>query len=188
VTAPLRRAAFLDRDGVLNRAIVRDGKPYPPAGLAELEILPDAQQALPVLKAAGLLLIGVTNQPDVARGTQRQDVVEAINAALLAALPLDDMLVCYHDERDACACRKPAPGLLLQAGARHRIDVPSSFMIGDRWKDVEAGYRARCTTILIERGYSENRGDAHPPDRTVTSLSEAAAWILDHGGAGGGRP
>lgn len=181
----LRRAVFLDRDGVLNRAIVRNGTPYPPATLAELEILPDAPKALENLKAAGFLLIGVTNQPDVARGTQRREVVDAINAALLAALPLHEMLVCDHDDRDGCDCRKPLPGLLLQAAARYGIDLSSSFMIGDRWKDVETGRRVACATVLIDYGYAEMRPDS-APDCRAYSLSEAARWILSQSHAGRG--
>ena len=118
MTAAARQAVFLDRDGALNRALVRHGKLYPPASLAELQIVPDAPQALVALQAAGFLLIGVTNQPDVARETQRREVVEAINAALLAILPLAEILVCYHDDGDRCSCRKPQPGLLLQAATR----------------------------------------------------------------------
>jgi D-glycero-D-manno-heptose 1,7-bisphosphate phosphatase len=174
-----RSATFLDRDGVLNRAIVKAGRPHPPAGLAELEIVPDAPAALERLKAAGLLLVGVTNQPDVARGTQRREVVEAINRALLDALPLDDILVCYHDDGDGCDCRKPNPGLLLQAAGSRGIDLHSSFMVGDRWKDVEAGRRAGCASILIDCGYAEGRPDGCSPDRMVRSLSEAAGFILN---------
>jgi D-glycero-D-manno-heptose 1,7-bisphosphate phosphatase len=188
VSGAVRRAAFLDRDGVLNRAIVKNGRPYSPATLAELEILADAPSALGTLKAAGLLLIVVTNQPDVARGTQRREVVDSINAALRAALPLDDLLVCYHDDPDECECRKPRPGLLIQAAARHGIDLASSFMIGDRWRDVAAGRGAGCTAILIDYGYAESGPDGCSPDRTVGSLSEAAAWILTQTGAGGGTP
>jgi transaldolase len=132
-------AVFLDRDGVLNRMVVRQARLSPPASLAELEIPPDAPAALGALRTAGFLLVCVTNQPDVARGTQTRDVVEAINAALLAALPLRDIRVCYHDDPELCPCRKPRPGLLLDAAAEHRIDLRASFMIGDRWKDVEAG-------------------------------------------------
>ena len=179
MTSSPRRAAFLDRDGVLNRAIVRNGKPYPPAAPAELEILADAPSALQALRAAGLLLIGVTNQPDVARGTQSREVVDAMNAALLAALPLDDMLVCYHDDRDDCDCRKPRPGLLLRAAARYGIDLRSSFMIGDRWKDVEAARAAGCAAVLIDYGYAESGPTGCAPDRTVGSLAEGAAWILE---------
>jgi D-glycero-D-manno-heptose 1,7-bisphosphate phosphatase len=177
VTNVPRRAVFLDRDGVLNRAIVREGKPYPPRSLAELQILPDAQNTLTALKAAGFLLIGVTNQPDVARGTQRREVVEAINAALLATLPLADILVCYHDDPDHCDCRKPLPGLLLQAASRYGVTLSASVMIGDRWRDVEAGRRAGCRTVLLDSDYAERKAE-NPPDCTVRSLSEAAAWIL----------
>ncbi len=182
------RAVFLDRDGVLNRAIVREGKPYPPRSLAESQILPDARDTLTALKAAGFLLIGVTNQPDVARGTQRREVVEAINAALLAALPLADILVCYHDDRDNCDCRKPLPGLLLQAASKYGVTLSASIMIGDRWRDVEAGRRAGCRTVLLDYGYEERKAES-PPDCTVRLLSEAAAWILQQskGVKGGGE-
>jgi D-glycero-D-manno-heptose 1,7-bisphosphate phosphatase len=178
----LRRAVFLDRDGVLNRAIVKDGRPYSPQSPAEVEIPDDAPAALQALRAAGLLLVCVTNQPDVARGLQRREVVETINAAVHTALPLDDLLVCYHDDADACDCRKPQPGLLLEAAGRHGIDLDASFMIGDRWKDVEAGRRAGCTTLLIDHGYSEPLPPGRPPDWTARSLAEAAAWILNHRG------
>lgn len=171
------RAVFLDRDGVLNRVVVKNGRPYPPASPADLEILPDAPGALDALKAAGFLLIGITNQPDVARGTQRREVVEAINAALMKTLPLEAILVCAHDDADGCGCRKPLPGLLHQAAAAYAIELPESVMVGDRWKDVETGRRAGCETVLIEYGYAEPwPGSA--PDCTVRSLAEAAAWIL----------
>lgn len=181
---PLRRAVFLDRDGVLNRAFVRNGTPHPPATLAELEIVPDAPKAIGDLKAAGFLLIGVTNQPDVARGTQRREVVDAINGRLLAALPLHEILVCDHDDHDGCGCRKPQPGLLIQAAGRYGIDLASSFIIGDRWKDIETGRRAGCTTVLIDYGYGEMRPEI-TADFTVHSLTEAVAWILQRSNVAG---
>jgi D-glycero-D-manno-heptose 1,7-bisphosphate phosphatase len=177
MTDAVRKAVFLDRDGVLNRPIIRDGKPYPPANLSELEILPDAAGALAELKVWGFLLVLITNQPDVARGTQQRSVVEAIHAALEQVFPLDDIYVCYHDDRDMCSCRKPLPGLLLQAASKYSIDLHSSYMIGDRWRDVEAGWNAGCRTILIDHGYHE-RPPSHAPDARVTSLKEAADWII----------
>jgi D-glycero-D-manno-heptose 1,7-bisphosphate phosphatase len=173
----MNRAVFLDRDGVLTRALVRGGQAYAPLTPAEAEIAPEAAAALGRLKAAGFLLVVVTNQPDVARGIARRENVEAIHAALLAALPLDAIFVCYHDDRDACACRKPRPGLLLQAAAQHSIDLEQSFMIGDRWRDVDAGAAAGCRTILLDCGYRE-RPPHHPPHVRVGSLREAADWIL----------
>jgi D-glycero-D-manno-heptose 1,7-bisphosphate phosphatase len=174
----LQRAVFLDRDGVLNRAFVCNGSPYPPASLAELQILPATRDSLAALKAAGFLLVGITNQPDVARKTQRREVVEAINAALLASLPLSEISVCYHDDRDRCYCRKPQPGLLLEAASRYGITLSASFMIGDRWRDVEAGRRAGCRTIWLNYGYEETGAESQP-DCTVRSLHEAVGWILN---------
>jgi D-glycero-D-manno-heptose 1,7-bisphosphate phosphatase len=172
-----RPAVFLDRDGVVNRAIVRAGRPHPPQSLAQLEIPDDVPDALAALARAGFLLIGVTNQPDVARGEQRREVVEAINAALLARLPLAEMFVCYHDDRDGCECRKPRPGLLFQAAERYRISLAGSVMVGDRWKDVEAGRRAGCTTVLLGSGWGEP-SYGFPADHATGSLREAAEWIV----------
>jgi D-glycero-D-manno-heptose 1,7-bisphosphate phosphatase len=175
------KAVFLDRDGVINRTIIREGRPYPPGSREQLEILPDVPAALAALKNAGFALYVVTNQPDVARGTQSREAVEEIHAALAAALPIDGFAVCYHDDSDNCDCRKPKPGLLLQTATEHAISLPDSFMIGDRWRDVEAGQRAGCRTVLLDFGYSE-RGPAEPPSATLRTLSEAAAWILEHRG------
>jgi D-glycero-D-manno-heptose 1,7-bisphosphate phosphatase len=174
--AQMKRAVFLDRDGVLNRAIVRDGKPYPPSNVSELEILPGVEQALAGLRQAGFLLIVVTNQPDVARGTTTRETVEAINVALGAELPIDEFRTCYHDSEAGCDCRKPRPGALLAAAVDHDIDLYDSFMVGDRWRDVEAGQRAGCKTIFIDYGYQEKQPEA--VDYTVASLSEAAKIIL----------
>jgi D-glycero-D-manno-heptose 1,7-bisphosphate phosphatase len=177
IAQPLRRAVFLDRDGVLNRALVRNGKPYPPASLHELEVLGGTDDALSELAEEGFLLFVVTNQPDVARGTQQRSLVEAMHRALRKVLPLDGFYVCYHDDADACECRKPKPGLLLTAAGEHGISLPASYMIGDRWRDVEAGQRAGCRTVWIDCGYAE-RGPSTPADATVRSLPEAAACIL----------
>ena len=171
------RAVFLDRDGVINRVVVREGKPFPPATLQELEILPGVLEALHQLKQHGYKLLVVTNQPDVRRGTQSQATVEAMHQALSARLPLDDILVCYHTDQDKCDCRKPLPGMLLEAARKHNIDMATSFMVGDRWRDIEAGYNAGCRTILIDYGYSERPPD-HAPDFRARSLHEAADWIL----------
>ncbi len=173
----LRRAVFLDRDGVLNSVNVVDGLPVAPLTLAELRIAPGAVEALVRLRAAGFVLVGVTNQPFVARGIQPREVVEEINAALVSSLPLDDLLVCYHDDRDKCDCRKPAPGLLTRAAAQYAIDLPSSYMVGDRWRDIEAGRRAGCKTVFIDYGYRDT-WPCGPPDHTAHSLAEATAWIL----------
>jgi D-glycero-D-manno-heptose 1,7-bisphosphate phosphatase len=178
VTPGGQKAVFFDRDGVLNQAIVRDGKPYPPSTPDELCIEREAPAALDRLVRQGFLLIGVTNQPDVSRGTQTRRVVELINEAIIHALPLKEIRVCYHDDDDHCLCRKPEPGLLLESSRIYNIDLSSSFIVGDRWKDVEAGKRAGCRPIWINRGYRERQPD--PNDAVfVTSLKEAVDYILD---------
>jgi D-glycero-D-manno-heptose 1,7-bisphosphate phosphatase len=171
-----RRAVFLDRDGVINKAIVREGKPYPPADLADLEILPGVPEALARLKAAGFILVVVSNQPDVARGTVRRETVESINAALGERLPIDEFVMCYHDSADHCPCRKPKPGMLLDAAARHGIDLASSFMVGDRWRDVAAGHSAGCRTVFLDYRYAEQQ--PAQVDCRVVSLLDAVPYLL----------
>ena len=171
-----RRAIFLDRDGVLNHAVVKNGKPYPPATVEEVSIPDDALSALTFLKEAGYLLIGATNQPDVARGTTPKETIEAINAKLMGMLPLEDIRVCYHDDCDNCVCRKPLPGLMTQAALDYNVDLTQSIMIGDRWKDVEAGQRAGCKTIWLRYEYQEKEPD-QAPDLIASSLTEAVEWI-----------
>lgn len=176
-------AVFLDRDGVINRAIVKDGKPYPPARLDDLEVLPGVLEALTRLKAAGFALIVVTNQPDVARGRQTRDVVQAMHRRLGALLPIDEFRVCWHDDGDECDCRKPKPGLLTRSPAH---DLSRSVLIGDRWRDIEAARHAGCgAAILIDYGYDE--GLSLEPDVRLHSLHEAADWILSRGARPGMR-
>lgn len=177
-----RPAVFLDRDGVLNEAVVRNGRPHPPDNVAALRIPSDVPRLIQQLRDAGFLTIAVTNQPDVPRGKQTREAVEDINAALRAVVPLDDLLVCYHDDADNCECRKPGPGLLLEAAARHAIDLSRSFMIGDRWRDVEAGRRAGVRTVFIDYDYQENR-PMPPADTDVRSLAEGVTKILQQPGA-----
>ncbi len=148
-----RRAVFLDRDGVLNRPLVRHGRPHPPASVEEFELYPEAPAACRRLQALGFVLVVVTNQPDVARGELDAEVVDAVHRELRRQVPIDGLYVCLHDDADGCGCRKPAPGLLLAAAADLGIDLGRSVMVGDRWRDVEAGRRAGCRTVHIDRGY-----------------------------------
>ena len=172
-------AVFLDRDGVLNEAVVRDGKPVAPTSLADFRIYPEAAPALARLKAGGYLLIVVTNQPDVARGSQTREAVEQINQRLAEQLPLSAIFTCFHDNQDGCDCRKPRPGMLVEAAEIHQIDLSNSFMVGDRWSDVVAGQAAGCRTFLIDLPYSQRRRCT--PDFTVANLLEAAHQIVQLG-------
>ncbi len=178
MTAATHRAVFLDRDGVINRALVRDNKPYPPSSLAEFEILPGVADACRKLKEAGFLLVVATNQPDVGRGTISQTLVESLHAHMCRELPLDRVEVCYHPGKGAsnCDCRKPKPGMLLRAAKELGIDLAQSFMVGDRWRDIDCGHAAGCTTVLIDYAYDEPL--RQPPDHRAHSLAEAADTIL----------
>ena len=172
-----RAAVFLDRDGVLNQVLVRGGKPYSPTNLGEFQISLDASEALKRLRQRGFLLLVVTNQPAVQRGTQSRETLEEMHRLLQDMLPIDDFFVCLHDEGDDCLCRKPRPGLLLEAAEKYRVSLADSFMIGDRWRDVEAGHAAGCHTVWIDRGYRE-RGPSITPSARVNSLEDAVNYIL----------
>ena len=173
----LKRAVFLDRDGVINRALVREGKPYPPSSLQEFEILPGVTEACAKLKEAGFLLVVATNQPDVGRGTLQQTVVESLHSYMMSVLPLDRIEVCYHPGQGVseCDCRKPRPGMLLRAARELRVDLERSFMVGDRWRDIDCGGAAGCVTMLIDYGYDEPL--RRMPDYRVKDLQEAADLI-----------
>lgn len=171
------KAVFLDSDGVLNTAIIKEGKPHAPTTLAELEIPLEVKPSLDRLKSAGYLLICVTNKPDIERGLMTQAEVDEIYTKIRHDLSLDDVFICYSENSD---CYKPKPGLILEATKKYDIDLSISFMIGDRWRDVGAGQNAPCKTIWIDRGYTERKPDP-PADYTAYSLSEACDWILKKG-------
>ncbi|MFO0953586.1 MAG: HAD family hydrolase [Isosphaeraceae bacterium] len=176
----MRRAVFLDRDGVINRAFVRGGKPYPPRRPEELEILPGVPEAAASLRRAGFLVIGATNQPDLSAGLVSAEALDLMHERIRAEVGLDDVKVCPHDDSRGCECRKPRPGMLLDAARGWSIDLAASWMVGDCWRDVSAGRAAGCRTVLVGGGY----GEAFPddPDARVDSLAEAAALILSAGG------
>ena len=165
----VKRAVFLDRDGVINRPIVRDGKPYPPLDVRDFELLPGVVEACQRLKKAGFHIIVVTNQPDVARGAAAREEIEAMHQKMCAELPIDRVEVCYETEDDS-KFRKPNPGMLLRAAAALDLDLKCSFMVGDRWRDVDCGYAAGCCTIFIDHGYAEPLRKA-PHFRTHDLLS-----------------
>lgn len=171
-----RRAIFLDRDGVINKVIVKKKKPYPPRNIIDLELIDGVPEALQRLREAGFLLIVVTNQPDVARGSLSKKDVDDINNSLLKTLPIDEFKVCFHDDHDKCTCRKPAAGALLAAAEKYRINLGLSYMIGDRWRDIEAGKNAGCRTFFIDYGYDEKRPAGF--DYLVAGLPEATQIIL----------
>jgi len=182
MNSELKRAIFLDRDGVINRAFERDGKPFPPKTRGEFDILPGVAGACEKLKRAGFFLVVATNQPDVGRGTLQQEIVETIHAYMLKELPIDRVEVCYHagGGLSDCDCRKPKPGMLLSAARDLGIVLAQSWMVGDRWRDIDCGCAAGCRTILIDYGYDESL--RQQPDFRAASLFDAAKIIIQKSG------
>lgn len=180
---PLSPAVFLDRDGVLNRSVVRGGRPFPPATLGEFELYLDAAESCARLAAAGFVLVVATNQPDLGRGTQDPATVAAMHARLLGEISrIARVEVCPHggaDHGQPCDCRKPQPGMLRRAAAALGLDLAASWMVGDRWRDVDCGHAAGCRTVFIDRGYDEPL--RRRPDHVAGSLAGAAEIILRAG-------
>lgn len=172
----MRRAVFLDRDGVINRSDVRDGKPYAPRTLAGFRLLPGVAAAIRSLKRAGLLVIVVTNQPDIGNGLVDVTVVNAMHDKLRRRLAVDDIRMCPHRQDEGCSCRKPKPGMLIEAAKKCHIDLHRSFMVGDRWGDIIAGQAVGCYTVFINRGYKERQ--LATPDIYARSLRSATRTIL----------
>jgi D-glycero-D-manno-heptose 1,7-bisphosphate phosphatase len=175
------KAVFLDRDGVLVEPVVVAWKPYPVETAKQMRIYPYTAYQMERLKDLGYLLILVSNQPDVARGTITREEVERMHSLLLAKLPLDDIFVCYHNDADNCACRKPKPGMMLDAAERYGIDLTQSFVVGDRWRDIDAGAAAGCRTVWIDRGYHEH-GPTAAADGHADGLAGAVDWIIGQSG------
>lgn len=178
-----RPAVFFDRDGTLNEAVIRESRAYPPAVLDDFRLFPDAYEACTSLAAAGFALVVVTNQPDVGRGTQALETVEAMHTRLRELIPaIEHIEVCYNpgsassnraapDRR-----RKPEPGMVIDAAALLHLDLERSWMVGDRWRDVDCGKRAGVRTIFLDYGYAEPL--SMPPDFAAKSLKEATRIIL----------
>lgn len=172
------RAIFLDRDGVISANVHRDGRPVAPISMADFRILPGVEEATRCLKELGFVLIVVTNQPDIRTGRNTMATLDAMHDEMRRRLPLDEIKVCIHVDADCCDCRKPKPGMLLDAARERGIDLAQSIMIGDRWRDIEAGQAAGCSTILIDGENVQEKPSA--PHKIVRSLPEAVAYIIRH--------
>ena len=172
----MNKAIFLDRDGVLNKLIIRNGKAQAPYTMEEFELYPGVVEALKIIKDAGYLTIVVTNQPDVARGWVKKESVDEVNAKIKELLPIDEIKVCFHTNEDKCHCRKPMAGMLLDAAKDWDIDLAKSYMIGDRYGDISAGVKAGCKTILI--GAGDAQGEHPSPDHRADLLIDSVKFIL----------
>lgn len=173
-------AIFLDRDGIINEPIVKNKLPYSPNSLLDFVFCSDIFKFVTAMNQYGFKIFVVTNQPEVARGTVRKDVIESMHEMIRAELGIKEIEVCYHDNDDYCLCRKPKPGMIFSLAKTHKINLAQSFMIGDRWKDVAAGKAAGCKTIFFDRQYSEPKPSN--PDYTITKMSEAGSIIINNRG------
>ena len=159
----MKRAVFLDRDGVL---LDHNGS-----------IFPGTRTQLDRLKSAGFFLAVVTNQPDVATGKIKREILDRIHVNMEKVLPVDSVTVCPHEDADKCKCRKPLPGMIVSTAKKYDLDIPRSFMVGDRWRDIGAGKAAGCPTVLIGTGYGEPMRDQ--PDHRAADMETAVNIILE---------
>lgn len=171
----MKQAIFLDRDGVINSTIIKEGKPFSPRKFEDFKLIDGIKDILERFRARGLLNIIVTNQPDIARGLMKKEELQKMHNLIMEKLPVDDIFICPHDDADNCNCRKPKPGMLLEAAKKWDIDLSESFMIGDSWKDIEAGRNAGCTTLLIDSPYNKQIDS----DLRANELSAVAEMILN---------
>jgi D-glycero-D-manno-heptose 1,7-bisphosphate phosphatase len=170
------RAVFFDRDGVINKAIVREGKAFSPRTLEEFVLAEGVGEAVALLRGRGFKIIIITNQPELARGYISRDLLDRMTDRIRQEAPIDDLFLCPHDDGDRCLCRKPKPGMLIEAARKWGVDLKTSFFVGDTWKDMEAGKAAGCTTLLVDAVYNrEVRCDFR-----VQSLPDAASLIINH--------
>jgi D-glycero-D-manno-heptose 1,7-bisphosphate phosphatase len=149
---------FIERDAILNRVRVERQHQVSPLTLEEFHVNVAMAPLLGKLKAEGFLLIATTNQPGLSRGYQSRRELDRMHDLLCRSLPLDDILVCPHDEMDRCPCRKPKPGLLVEAAFKWQLGLDRSFVISDKWQDAEAARIAGCTSLLLQSPWV---GDVH---------------------------
>ena len=172
----MRKAAFLDRDGVINANVLKGETPCPPSTINELVLLDGVVEAIHLLKINDFVPIVITNQPDVARGTNTRFNIEQINEKIRSETGIDHFYVCFHDDIDNCECRKPKPGLLTRAAIELKLDISNSFLVGDRWKDISAGFQAGVSCFFIDYSYREQL--PKHPFTGVSSLLQAVNLVI----------
>src|SRR5512138_31798 len=170
----MKRAVFIERDAILNEVRSGPKQQISPLTLEEFKVNLSAKEPLQKLKASGFVLIATTNQPGLSRGYQSRRELDRMHDILRRTFPLDDILVCPHDEADHCPCRKPRPGLLIEAAFKWHINLDHSFVISDKWQDAEAARTAGCTSLLIKSPYV---GQVHH-DFILSDLHGIAEKIL----------
>lgn len=170
----MKAAVFIERDGILNRVCVERQNQVSPRTVEELDLNDAAVIPLKALKDAGFLLVGTSNQPGLSRGYLARRELDLMHTLIRKRFPLDDLLVCPHDEFDRCPCRKPKPGLFQEAAYKWHLDLEHSFVVSDKWQDAEAAHNAGCTSLLIKSPWN---GTGHK-DFVFPNLEAAVHRIL----------
>jgi len=170
------KCVFLDRDGVLNESLVISGKPYAPTQKSEFKITNGSIDAINKIKKKGFLTIIVTNQPDLVTGKLEKHTLDFFHKKLITLMPIDDIFICAHVDRDKCSCRKPKPGLIFKAASKYNINLSKSYMIGDRWRDVDCAKEAGLRSIFIDHRYNEKLNNV--PDFTIFTIRDAINCIV----------
>jgi D-glycero-D-manno-heptose 1,7-bisphosphate phosphatase len=171
----MKAAVFIERDGILNHDCVEGNKPVSPLSLDQLSPRTESIEPLRKLRSAGFVLIATTNQPQLSRGELSRRELERMNDTLRHIFCLDDFLICPHDSADFCPCRKPKPGLLLEAAFKWHVNMDQSFVLGNKWQDAEAAHNAGCTSVLIASPWI---GQGHH-DVMLPTVAEAARKIAE---------
>jgi D-glycero-D-manno-heptose 1,7-bisphosphate phosphatase len=164
----MKTAVFIERDGLLNTVRIDRQQPVTPLTLEEFKINEEAVPLMQKLRASGFLVIVTTNQPGLTRGYQSRRELDRMHDVLRRRVPLDEIMVCPHDETDRCPCRKPKAGLLVEASFKFQIDLDHSYVISDKWQDAEAGRAVGCTSVLIQSPWiGKGRYDMLMPNLTA---------------------
>jgi len=172
----LSKAVFLDRDGVINKPIIIDGKSYAPRLLKDFKIFPKVKSDVKKLKDKGFKVLVITNQPDIGNKLLKKSTLKEMHSILKAKVPLDKIYFCPHTRNDRCKCRKPKPGMIIKASNELKIDLKESYVVGDRKIDIDAGIKAGCKTIFVNNNYYEKKPTKQK--KNVKSLHDAVKYIL----------
>ena len=172
----MNKAVFLDRDGVINKLMIIDGKSYAPRLLKDFKIFPKVKSDVKKLKNRGFKVFVITNQPDIGNKLIKKKTLNEMHRFLKAKVPVDKIYFCPHTRNDRCKCRKPMPGLILKASCESKIYLKESYMVGDRKIDIDAGLKVGCKTIFVNNNYYEKKPTRQ--EKTVKSLHAAVKYIL----------
>ena len=151
----INKAVFFDRDGVLNRAIIKDKKPYAPRNFSKFVLYKSTPEFIKILCNKGYKIFLVTNQPDIGNGFTDLSELNKMHDYLCSLIKFDEIFVCLHSQSQKCICRKPSPFFVLEAKKKYNLNLKNSYFIGDRYSDYQTANKAGCNFLFIDRFYRE---------------------------------